>query len=85
MATLQASMSGASVASMALAGAFGDVLGIREVFFVAATIVVGGGLVSAVLYRSAPVPVTPTPGPAAETVADMPRPGTRPGLEEALG
>ena len=34
MATLQASMSGASVASMALAGAFGDVLGIREVFFV---------------------------------------------------
>ena len=40
MATLQAAMSGASVASMALAGVFGDVLGIREVFFAAAAIVI---------------------------------------------
>jgi MFS family permease len=84
MATLQASMSGASVASMALAGAFGDVLGIREVFFAAAAIVVTGGLVSAALYRSAPVPATPASGPAADAL-DMPRPGARPGLEEALG
>jgi MFS family permease len=51
MSTLQASMSGASVASMALAGVFGDLLGIREVFFAAAVIVVGGGLVAAALYR----------------------------------
>ena len=51
MSTMQASMSGASVASMALAGAFGDLLGIREVFFVAAAIVIGGGIASALLYR----------------------------------
>lgn len=51
MSTMQASMSGASVASMALAGAFGDLLGIREVFFLAAAIVIGGGIVSALLYR----------------------------------
>ena len=75
MATLQASMSGASVASMALAGAFGDVLGIREVFFVGAAIVIGGGILAGVLYRTAPRPA----------VADTVRPGTRPGLEEALG
>ena len=53
MSTMQASMSGASVASMALAGAFGDLLGIREVFFVAAAIVIGGGIASALLYRGA--------------------------------
>ncbi len=101
MATLQASMSGASVASMALAGAFGDLLGIREVFFVSAVIVVGGGILSAALYRSASVPTvspsgpTPDPQPADEAglapdvapavAPDVPRPGARPGLEEALG
>lgn len=53
MSTLQASMSGASVASMALAGIFGDVLGIREVFFAAAAIVIVGGVVSWALYRGA--------------------------------
>jgi len=74
MATLQASMAGASVTSMALAGAFGDVLGIREVFFVGAAIVIGGGVLAGVLYRTAPRPVT----------ADATRPGARPGLEEAL-
>ena len=86
MATLQAAMSGASVASMALAGVFGDVLGIREVFFAAAAIVISGGLLSAVLYRSvgAPSPVAATPE-AGSPAPDMPRPGTRPGLEEALG
>ena len=77
MALLQASMSGASVASMALAGAFGDVLGIREVFFASAVIVVGGGLLAGALYRTAPAP--------RDESADVPRPGTRPGLEEALG
>jgi MFS family permease len=74
MATLQASMSGASVASMALAGAFGDVLGIREVFFAGAAVVISGGILAGLLYRTAPRPV----------VADAPRPGARPGLEEAL-
>ena len=53
MSTVQASMSAASVASMALAGLFGDLIGIREVFFVAAAIVVGGGVLSAILYRGA--------------------------------
>lgn len=53
MSTLQASMSGASVLSMALAGIFGDVLGIREVFFAAAAIVIAGGVLAAVLYRGA--------------------------------
>lgn len=93
MATLQASMSGASVASMALAGAFGDVLGIREVFLASAVIVVGGGILSGALYRSASVPTVspsgPTPDPlpvgAPEVEPDVPRPGARPGLEEALG
>ena len=75
MATLQASMSGASVASMALAGAFGDVLGIREVFFAGAAVVIGGGILAGLLYRTAPRPVE----------ADTVRPGARPGLEEALG
>ena len=74
MATLQASMAGASVTSMAMAGAFGDVLGIREVFFVGAVIVIGGGVLAGVLYRTASRPVT----------ADATRPGARPGLEEAL-
>lgn len=73
MSTLQASMSGASIASMALAGIFGDLLGIREVFFAAAAIVITGGIVSGVLYRGA------------STAPDVPRPGVTPGLEEALG
>jgi MFS family permease len=51
MSTLQAAMAGASIGSMLLAGAFGDLIGIREVFFVAAAIVIGGGILSAALYR----------------------------------
>jgi len=69
MSTLQASMAGASIASMALAGAFGDLLGIREVFFLSAAIVVGGGLLSAVLYRG--------------TAADTAKPGVTPGFERS--
>ena len=75
MATLQAAMSGASVASMALAGVFGDVLGIREVFFAAAAIVITGGLLSAVLYRSAPAPTPPPPGPRADAGGRVAGPG----------
>ena len=76
-------------ASMALAGAFGDVLGIREVFFASAVIVVGGGVLSGALFRSAPVPAVSPSGPASDdrtvVTPDVPRPGARPGLEEALG
>jgi MFS family permease len=82
MSTLQASMSGASIASMALAGIFGDVIGIREVFFASAAIVVGGGIVSALLYRGASVAA---PAGRAAEAADSARPGATPGLEEALG
>jgi MFS family permease len=85
MATLQASMSGASVASMALAGAFGDLVGIREVFVASAVVVVGGGILSALLYRGTAVHV---PGRAPRAAAELPdgtRPGSTPGLEEALG
>ena len=83
MSTLQAAMSGASVASMALAGAFGDIIGIREVFYAGAIIVVGGGILSAVLYRGT---TAAAPGRATAVEApDSARPGSTPGLEEALG
>jgi MFS family permease len=52
MATLQAAMSGASVASMALAGIFGEILGVRSVFFIGAVVVGVGGVASAILYRT---------------------------------
>ncbi len=70
MSTLQAAMSGASIGSMALAGAFGEVIGIREVFFVAAAIVIGAGALSAVLYRG--------------VVADTRKPGITPGFEGSV-
>jgi len=53
MATLQAAMAGASVTSMLLAGIFGDLVGVRAVFFVGGALVVLAGLASAVLYRGA--------------------------------
>jgi sugar phosphate permease len=74
MATLQAAMSGASIGSMVLAGAFGDLIGIREVFLVAAVIVVGGGILSAALYR----------GAVAHETADATKPGTTPGFEGSV-
>lgn len=51
MATLQASMSGAGIASMLFAGVFGDVLGVRTVFLLAGAVVFGGGCLALVLYR----------------------------------
>lgn len=79
MSTLQAAMSGASVASMALAGVFGDVLGIREVFLLGGAFVLIGGVLAALLYRGAALPTAGTdPGP------DMPRPGSTPGLDERI-
>jgi MFS transporter, DHA3 family, macrolide efflux protein len=82
MSTLQASMSGASIASMALAGIFGDIIGIREVFFASAVIVVVGGIISGLLYRGTSVAA---PGGSVVEAADSARPGATPGLEEALG
>ncbi len=54
MATLQAAMSGASVASMALAGIFGELVGVRTVFFLGALVVATGGIAAAFLYRGLP-------------------------------
>ena len=51
MATLQASMSGASIASMLFAGVFGDLLGVRTVFLLAGAIVTAGGVLALILYR----------------------------------
>jgi MFS family permease len=63
MATLQASMSGAAIASMLFAGVFGDLLGVRTVFLLAGAIVIAGGLVALVLYRGiAPDEQTTLPG-----------------------
>ena len=53
MATLQAAMSGASVASMMLAGVFGDLVGVRMVFFIGGAVVVVGGIAAGLLYRGA--------------------------------
>lgn len=74
MATLQSSMSGASIGSMALAGVFGDLIGIREVFVASGVIVVAGGLLAAVLYRGA--------GDARASSLESPRPDTVSGLED---
>jgi len=51
MATLQAAMSGAGIASMLFAGVFGDLLGVRTVFRLAGAVVLAGGVLSLVLYR----------------------------------
>jgi MFS family permease len=51
MSTLQASMSGAGIASMLFAGVFGDVLGVRTVFLLAGAIILTGGLLAMLLYR----------------------------------
>lgn len=54
MAALQAAMSGASVASMAAAGALAAVIGTRTVFLIAGAIVVVAGILAAVAYRTGP-------------------------------
>ncbi len=72
MAVLQAATSAASVLSMGFAGIAGDVIGVREVFFVSGAIVAVGFLVALVGYRgrrsSAAEATTPDPGPAAAAV-----------------
>lgn len=74
MSTLQASMSGASIGSMALAGVLGDLIGIREVFVASGAIVVAGGLLAAALYRGA--------GSAVAAATESTRPDVMSGLEE---
>jgi MFS family permease len=51
MSILQAAMSGASIASMALAGIFGELVGIRNVFFLAAAVCGVGGVAAWIRYR----------------------------------
>ncbi|HEX2765630.1 MAG TPA: MFS transporter [Candidatus Limnocylindria bacterium] len=61
---LQASLSTASVASMAVGGVLGDLIGTRQVFVAASVVVIGAALLSVVLFRGVgvgtrPVPATP--------------------------
>lgn len=51
MSVLQAAMSASSVLSMAFAGIAGDLVGVRNVFFLAGAVVGVGALVSVVGYR----------------------------------
>jgi MFS family permease len=50
---LQASLSTASVASMAVGGVLGDLIGIRAVYLAAAIIVVGAAGIAFLLFRGA--------------------------------
>ena len=73
MATLQASMSGAGIASMLFAGVFGELLGVRTVFLLAGAIVTAGGLLALVLYRGvAPDTQTTPPDRPGTTVEGAP-------------
>jgi len=49
-------MSGASVLSMAFAGIAGDAVGVRNVFFIAGSIVVTGGAFALLGYRARGAP-----------------------------
>ena len=79
MATLQAAMSGASVVSMALAGVFGELVGVRNVFMLAGVVVFAGGMAAAVLYRGtgeatiAAVPDAAEPGAGADPASAIVR------------
>jgi hypothetical protein len=53
---IQASMSTASVASLAVGGVLGDLLGVRSVFLVAGGFVLAAAAVSWVMFRGASVP-----------------------------
>lgn len=72
MATLQASMAGASVASMLFAGVFGDVLGVRTVFLLAGAIVTAGGILAGVLYRGMATASDPAPSDDPRSVERAP-------------
>ena len=51
MAVLNAALSGATVLSMAFAGIAGDVVGVRNVFFIAGAIVAVGAVISLIGFR----------------------------------
>jgi MFS family permease len=72
MATLQASMSGASIASMLFAGVFGDLLGVRTVFLLAGAIVTAGGAMAFILYRGVATNQTTLPDRPGTTVEGAP-------------
>lgn len=62
VSVVQATMSTASVASMALGGIFGDLIGIRGVFIAAGVLTVGASVLSHVLFRGTTGgQATPTP------------------------
>ena len=58
---LQASISTASVASMAVGGVLGDLIGTRQVFVAASVVVLGAALLSVVLFRGVGVGARPVP------------------------
>jgi len=72
MGTLQASMSGAGIASMLFAGVFGDILGIRTVFLLSGAIVMAGGVLALVLYRGVPATGEPALSDDPRTAAGAP-------------
>jgi MFS family permease len=68
MSVLQAAMSASSVLSMAFAGIAGELIGVRNVFFLAGAVVGVGALVSVVGYRAdrrEPLGAAAEAGPAA--------------------
>ncbi len=67
-AVLNAVVSGASIASMAVAGILGDALGVRTVFLIAAGVIAVAAVASVALFRTATAPLAATgatSGPAA--------------------
>jgi MFS family permease len=64
MSLLQASMSGASIASMAAAGVLAEAIGVREVFLVGGAVCGVGGLTAFVLYRGTTEPLPERAEPA---------------------
>jgi MFS family permease len=69
VALLQASMSTASVVSMAIGGVLGDVIGVRSVYLAAAAIVLLAALISVVLFRGVPRRPTVTDSVAVEATS----------------
>lgn len=72
MATLQAAMSGAGIASMVFAGVFGDLVGVRTVFLLSGAVVLAGGALSLVLYRGIAITAATDPAPDTERLPDDP-------------
>ena len=70
VSVLQASMSTASVASMAIGGVLGDVIGIRGVFVAASGFVLAASVLSWILFRG--VPARPIPAAAGPSEAGEP-------------